>query len=47
MLGVPAGAERIEVIAQAAGQLRELGEVIAPLGAGARDAAPPPDEPAA
>jgi hypothetical protein len=41
MLRVPAGAERDDVIASALDQLRAIGELVAPLGEGARDAPPP------
>ena len=44
MLCVPVGAERVEVIMSALDQLREIGEVVAPLGEGARDVPPPEGE---
>lgn len=37
LLRVPAGVERVKVIASVMDQLREIGEVIAPLGVGAKD----------
>lgn len=44
MLRVPVGAERIEVIASTLDQLRAIGEVVAPLGEGAKDVPPPEGE---
>jgi hypothetical protein len=42
MLRVAEGAERADVIMAALEQLRQIGEVIAPLGVGATDVGPPP-----
>jgi hypothetical protein len=42
MLRVAVGAERADVIMAALEQLRQIGEVIAPLGVGAKDVGPPP-----
>jgi hypothetical protein len=44
MLRVPVGAERGDVVASALDQLRAIGEIIAPLGEGARDVPPPEGE---
>jgi hypothetical protein len=44
MLRVPVGAERVDVIMSALDQLRQIGELVAPLGEGARDVPPPEGE---
>jgi hypothetical protein len=44
MLRVPIGAERIGVLSAALDQLRTIGEIVAPLGEGARDLPPPEPE---
>lgn len=44
MLRVPAGAEHVEVIGALLDQIRTLGDSVAPLGVGAKEVAPPPDD---
>jgi hypothetical protein len=44
MLRVPVGADRVAVIGSVLDQLREIGDVVVPLGLEAKDAGAPPDE---
>ena len=41
MLHVGAGLERVDLINSVLGQLRSIGQIVAPLGEGANDVPPP------